>query len=91
MSNKHRKLLQTIYAEPISGNIHWREVESLLRHLGAETISLHGNNLHLKLNRHEGMLHKPHHSSACSKQEVRHLRGFLAAAGVTLASYEGNS
>jgi len=27
-------LLRVIFQDPISGNIHWREVESLLHHLG---------------------------------------------------------
>jgi len=36
MSHKHEQLLKTIFHDPISGNIHWREVESLLSHLGAE-------------------------------------------------------
>ena len=35
MSNKHLHLLQNIYHDPPSSNIHWREVESLLTHLGA--------------------------------------------------------
>ena len=35
MSHKHLHLLQTIYHDPISANIHWREIESLLTHLGA--------------------------------------------------------
>ena len=33
MSNKHLHLLQSIYHEPASSNIHWREIESLLTHL----------------------------------------------------------
>ena len=36
MSHKHLHLLRTIFQDPVSGNIHWREVESLLHHLGAE-------------------------------------------------------
>jgi len=33
MSHKHAHLLETVFHDPISGNIHWREVESLLKHL----------------------------------------------------------
>ena len=36
MSHKHESLLRTIFHDPISGNIHWREVESLLHHVGAD-------------------------------------------------------
>lgn len=33
MSHKHLHLLEAIYHDPPSGNIHWREVESLLLHV----------------------------------------------------------
>ncbi len=35
MSHKHDNLIRAIFHDPISGNLQWREVESLLRHLGA--------------------------------------------------------
>ena len=35
MSHKHATQLRSIFHDPISANIHWREVESLLNHLGA--------------------------------------------------------
>ena len=35
MSHKHINLLRAIFHDPVSGNIHWREIESLLHHLGA--------------------------------------------------------
>ena len=42
MSQKHVKLLTEIFKDPIATNINWREIESLLKHLGAETESLAG-------------------------------------------------
>ena len=88
MSHKHKRLLKSIFAEPASGNIHWREVESLLRHLGAEVQGTHGARLTVKLNEFEGQLHRPHHSGALSKHDVRRLREFLARGGVSLSAYE---
>ena len=89
MSHKHESLLRTIFHDPISGNIHWREVESLLHHLGATVEPTLGARFRVVLNRHEFFLHHPHHSNVCSKQEIKHLRECLAQAGVTLAAYEG--
>jgi hypothetical protein len=40
MSRKHAHLIRSIFHDPPSGNIHWREVESLLHHLGAAVESL---------------------------------------------------
>jgi hypothetical protein len=88
MSHKHRNVLQAIYHEPINANIQWREVESLLNHLGAEVEPSHGARFRIVLNRREFFLHHPHHSNEFSKQEIKHLREFLASAGVTLSSYD---
>ncbi|WP_127478736.1 type II toxin-antitoxin system HicA family toxin [Sulfurivermis fontis] len=81
MSHKHEQLLQTIMHGPASGNIHWREVESMLHHLGASIEPAHGARMRVVLNGVEGFVHKPHHSGTCEKSEIRHLRDFLAAAG----------
>jgi hypothetical protein len=87
MSHKHAKVLHDIFQEPLSGNLHWRDIESLLLHLGADTRQ-HGAKVHVTLNKHEGVIHRPHQSNVCSKQELRVLRGLLAAAGVTPSLYE---
>lgn len=88
MSHKHAHLLRAIYTDPISANIHWREVESLLHHLGAEVEPAHGARFRIVLNKVEGFLHHPHNSSTCTKTDIKQLRDYLAHAGVTLSSYE---
>ncbi len=82
MSQKHARVIEGIFADPASGNIHWREVESLLKHLGATLESPRGARVRVVLNGVEGTLHRPHHSGLCSKQDIRHLREYLAAAGI---------
>jgi hypothetical protein len=88
MSHKHDALLRAIFDGPVSSNIHWREVESLLAHLGATLEPHHGASFRVVLNGIEGFLHRPHQSNTCTKQEIRHLRDYLASAGVTLSQYE---
>ena len=88
MSHKHLHLLQTIYHDPISANIHWREIESLFGHLGGSVEPAHGARFRVVLNRVEAFLHQPHNGSTCAKQEIKQIREFLARAGVTLSSYE---
>ena len=87
MSHKHAHLIQSIFHDPISGNIHWREVESLLIHLGAEMETLTGARLRVRLNGMELVLHRPHHSNVLSRQDVKFLREYLARAGVTPSLY----
>lgn len=88
MSHKQRNVLESIFRDPISNNLHWREVESLLRHLGAEVETGHGAIFHVRLGRHEFTVHHPHHGSALGRMDIRHLREHLAAAGFSLSAYD---
>jgi hypothetical protein len=89
MSHKHTSLLQAVFHDPVSGNIHWREVESLLKHLGASVEPAHGAVFKITLNGMEGFLHHPHQSNVCSKQVIKQLREYLSRAGVSPSQYEG--
>lgn len=82
MSQKYENLMHSIFDGPVSGNVHWREVESLLAHLGATVEPHHGASFRIVLNGVEGFLHRPHNSTTCTKDSLRHLRTYLAAAGV---------
>ena len=84
----HSALLRTIFQDPISANIHWRELESLLHHLGANVETLNGNRVRVKLNRAEAVLHRPHHGHTLDRNGVRGLREFLAGASMTPSQYE---
>ncbi len=89
MSHKHiAQLLRTIFQDPISGNIHWRDVESLLHHLGAEVDQHTGARMRVVLNGVEGILHRPHHSNVLNRQDVKNLREYLARARATPSMYE---
>jgi hypothetical protein len=83
----HLNVLRAIFQEPVSGNIHWREVESLLHHLGASVESAHGARFRVVLNKVEVFLHHPHNSCVCSKQDIKQLREYLSHAGISLSSY----
>jgi len=87
MSHKHEHLLNALFQDPVSGNIHWREIESLLEHLGAVVETLSGARLRVHLNGVEGILHRPHHSNVLNRQDVKHLREYLAHARVTPSLY----
>lgn len=90
MSRRHANLLRTIFHDPPSGNLHWREVESLLKHVGAELESVSGARVRVRLNRMEDVLHRPHHSNVLDISAIKHLREFLSRAGVTPSAYEAS-
>ena len=89
MSRRAANLLRLIFHDPPSGNIHWRDVESLLKHVGASLEPISGARVRVKLNRMEGILHRPHHSNVLDASGLMHVREFLARAGVTPSLYEG--
>lgn len=91
MSSYHAKLIRLIFHDPPSHNIHWRDVEALLRHVGAEVESLSGARIRVTKDGVEAILHRPHHHShELDKQGLVHLRAFLARSGVTPSSYEAS-
>jgi hypothetical protein len=87
MSHKYEHLIHSIFQDPVSGNIHWREIESLLHHLGASVAPIQGARFRVVLNGIEGFLHHPHHSNVLQRQDVKNLRQYLASAGVTPSLY----
>lgn len=88
MSHKHYTLLCTIFQDPLPANIHWREVESLLHHLGATIEPSHGARFKVSLKQASDFFHHPHHNSDCSRDLIKQLREFLARAGVSPSAYE---
>jgi len=90
MSRRHANLIRSIFHDPPSGNLHWRDAEALLKHVGASLEPLSGARVRVKLNRMEGILHRPHHSNVLDSSGLLHLRDFLARAGVTPSLYEAS-
>lgn len=66
MSRHHVQLLRTIFNDPPSANLHWREIESFLRHVGAAMEPLSGARWRVTLGR----------------ESLLQLRAFLARSGV---------
>jgi len=89
MSHKHEGTLRAIFHDPPSGNLHWRDVESLLNHVGAKIENQSGASLHVTINGQETVLHRPHHNNTLDRQGIKHLREYLARAGVTVAALAG--
>ena len=67
MSKKHQKVLSAIFSDHPSSNIHWKEIESLLKHLGAEFREGTGASVVAIINGNEFSIHRGHHSSTMSK------------------------
>ncbi len=87
MSRHHIQLIRAIFQDPPVHNLHWRDVESLLKHVGARVESISGARVRVTLGRVEEVLHRPH-GDEVDRPSLLHVRGFLGRAGVTPAAYE---
>ena len=82
MSKKHQKVLSSIFSDHLSSNIHWKEIESLLIHLGAEFREGSGASLVITLNGVEFSMHRGHHNSTMSKTSLHKLKKFLESVNI---------
>lgn len=90
MSHKHAQVLRSLFHDPPPHNLQWREIESLLKHVGAEFDNLPGARLRVSLGKAEAILHRPHHGNEIDRQGVRQLRDFLAHAGITPSTLDSD-
>jgi hypothetical protein len=89
MSSHHAKLIRAIFEDPPSHNVRWRDVESLLKHVGATVEPLSGARVRATRQGAESILFRPHHhQNTMDRPGLEHLREFLARAGVTPSLYE---
>ena len=82
MSKKHQKVLSAIFSDHLSSNIHWKEIESLLIHLGAEFRGGSGSGLVAIINGSEFSMHRGHHNITMSKKSLHQLRKFLESVSI---------
>ena len=82
MNKRHTKTLEAVFTQPISGTIRWREVEALLKALGATLSERAGSRVAVLLNDRVAVFHRPHPNPDMDKGAVRDLRRFLQNAGV---------
>ncbi len=84
MNRRHKKTFDTIFAQPVSGSIRWRDVEALLKALGAVISERAGSRVAVILNGRVAVFHRPHPGPDMDKGAIRDLRRFLHIAGVEL-------
>jgi hypothetical protein len=82
MKRKHLKTLEQIYIHPTSGNIPWRDVESLLKALGADVSERAGSRVAVVLFGEVRVFHRPHPSPNTDKGAIASIRKWLESCGV---------
>ncbi len=82
MNNKHRKTLEAIFSNPLSGNMEWRKIEALFLALGAEKDEGQGSAVTFFLHGKRADFHRPHPDKEALRYRVKAAREFLENAEV---------
>jgi hypothetical protein len=83
MNNRHRKTLEAVFRDPLSGTIEWLDVEALLIAAGARIIEGRGSRVRFEKDGEIETFHRPHPAKEAKRYQVRAAREFLSRIGVT--------
>jgi len=81
MKRRHQRTLELVFARPASGNIHWKDIESLFGELGAEVSEREGSRVAVVLFGEVRVFHRPHPSPNTDKGAVASIRKWLEQHG----------
>lgn len=81
MNNKHKKILYEIFKNPVSKKVKYKDIESLLKHLGCEIVEGDGSKVRFRYNKHRYAFHKPHPQPDVKTYVILDLREFLKQIG----------
>ena len=82
MKRKSSKTLSLIFTRPVPGSIKWRDIESLLRDLGAKISEREGSRVGVMLFGEVRVFHRPHPSPDTDKCAAESIRKWLNENGV---------
>ncbi len=80
---KHRRTLEAIFAHPVSGNIRWAEIETLVKALGGTVEEASGSRVHFLIEDRPATFHRPHPRPTADKGAVAAFRKYLIGANIT--------
>jgi hypothetical protein len=83
MNNRHRRTLEAVFRDPVSGTIDWADIEALLVAAGAEVIEGRGSRVRFAKGHEVETFHRPHPAKEAKRYQVRAARDFLERIGVT--------
>lgn len=82
MKKRHQRIVELIFSRSTSGNVQWRDVESLFIELGAEIEERAGSRVSVFLFGEVRVFHRPHPSPNTDKGAVAATRKWLEQHGV---------
>lgn len=90
MDKRERDTLANVYAEPVSTDIRWEEIEHVFLGLGANAKWSDHHHLEVRRNGHKHSFETPRtKSDTLTSGDVLEVRQFLGTAGITEADSRG--
>ena len=81
--SRHKRTFDSIFTDPVTANLSWRDVEAMLVNLGAEISEGSGSRSRVALKGRRAVFHRPHPEKEADRGSVRSVRRFLISAGIT--------
>ena len=81
MNSKQKRTLAAIFKDPVSGNLAWSDIESLLVAIGCEIIEGNGSRVRFNLDGEIESFHRPHPAKEAKRYQVRAARDYLRRIG----------
>lgn len=82
MNRKQRKMLASVFGDPVNGNLIWRNIESLLVGIGCKVIEGTGSSVTFEKDGLRVTFHRPHSQKEALRYCVKDARQFLENLGV---------
>ena len=82
MNSKQKRTLKTIYTDPVSSSLVWKDIESLFLSLEVQVIEGNGSRVRFYKNGIISSFHRPHPKKEAKTYQVKDARIFLKQLGV---------
>ena len=82
MNSKQNRTLASIFKDPVSASMVWKDIESLLISAGADVIEGNGSRVRFHKDGVIASFHRPHPKKEAKPYQVRDARTFLKKLGV---------
>jgi len=82
VNGAQRKTLAKVLADPVSGNIDWARIESMLKAAGCRVVEGAGSSVTFEFGGRKMTLHRPHPGKEALRYRVLAVREFIERTGV---------
>jgi len=83
MNSKQRKTLESVFINPVSSSIQWKDIEKLLIAVGCDISEGRGSRVRFKKDGVFAIFHRPHPKKETDKGAVLSARDYLTKIGET--------